>query len=888
MSEQQSSGSTSEPGRPGSRGRSHSQPIPSRRQPNRQTFQSPTGPLYPPPASLEGMTPAPSTSTSFQSLPPQYQTPYGQQPGPYAGQYTLSPQPPMLPAHQSPPYAYPHHPGLHAPDSSMHAPQNPLLGYSQNTLVPIMQSHPHSYPYHPQSPEGSSSPSHSFSASPGPQTIYSSHPHSPAHPSPPPHPPLAPQGPAAHSAAHSTAYAGQTPYAPARYPTPSFAYPPHSFAPSPSVYMPHQYPPYPPAEQDTQGTWWYLPHAAARPSGQYESFQNPYALSFSPVPPRDVDPYAASAAQQQQQQQQQQQPGITSTLYPMSPRQNPVRYAQPQPPPPPAPPADPPAPRAQQPEPGPAAGGRPARRPYRPNPPAQRSEWVMWAGNVPSDATHDELWRFLNSTPPPAAPVTSTAAVASTSPPASGGVRSIFLIARSNCAFVNFQSEAQLQAAIRRFNGAPLRAHDARCPRLVCRVRGREDDLRAGVGGQRGAGMHVRWIRDRKVRAEARSREESEQSSPSSPDDFVSGAMAGLSVSSDAPEPHSSSSGSGSYASTSSSMLVQYFPKRYFILKSLTQHDLDLSVEKGVWATQHHNEGILDQAFRTSKEVYLIFGVNKSGEFYGYAKMAGPIQHGEFRISWASRADSPQQQPQQRRASASPPTARHTFFSPGELQPKYDSPQPVSPPGPPAAPYDEGATPRSVDAPMPASTVLSAPAELQQPHHRLSRFAPAPGMPQSLDTRRPPPPPPPPEDTFELDSSAPYRAMRGHAASAVTDPSSSGSSSSSMLDSPPPELGLDPSPRPLGSVREEESEGPAWGESFKVEWLRTERLPFYRTRQLRNPWNHDREVKVSRDGTELEPSVGQALLDEWDRPDPPPPPSPASERRTGRGQGEGA
>lgn len=43
-------------------------------------------------------------------------------------------------------------------------------------------------------------------------------------------------------------------------------------------------------------------------------------------------------------------------------------------------------------------------------------------------------------------------------------------------------------------------------------------------------------------------------------------------------------------------------------------------MEKCLWATQRHNEGILDQAFRTSKEVYLIFSVNKSGEFYGYAK----------------------------------------------------------------------------------------------------------------------------------------------------------------------------------------------------------------------------------------------------------------------------
>lgn len=70
---------------------------------------------------------------------------------------------------------------------------------------------------------------------------------------------------------------------------------------------------------------------------------------------------------------------------------------------------------------------------------------------------------------------------------------------------------------------------------------------------------------------------------------------------------------------------------------SLFQHDLDLSVKAGVWATQKHNEGILDQSYRGS-QTFLIFGqyfatidasgtltgiclgANKSGEFYGYAK----------------------------------------------------------------------------------------------------------------------------------------------------------------------------------------------------------------------------------------------------------------------------
>ena len=116
------------------------------------------------------------------------------------------------------------------------------------------------------------------------------------------------------------------------------------------------------------------------------------------------------------------------------------------------------------------------RQSYHPNPPAQRSEWVMWAGNIPSDATHDEVYRFFSQAP---------------GDRASTGVVSVFLISRSNCGFVNFESEAFLLDAISRFNGVPLRADDPRCARLVCRVRRKDDDLMAGVGGQRGTGMHT-------------------------------------------------------------------------------------------------------------------------------------------------------------------------------------------------------------------------------------------------------------------------------------------------------------------------------------------------------------------------------------------------------------
>jgi hypothetical protein len=57
-----------------------------------------------------------------------------------------------------------------------------------------------------------------------------------------------------------------------------------------------------------------------------------------------------------------------------------------------------------------------------------------------------------------------------------------------------------------------------------------------------------------------------------------------------------------------------------------------------------------------------------------------------------------------------------------------------------------------------------------------------------------------------------------------------------------------------------------FGKPFKIKWMSTDRLPFYRTRGLRNPWNANREVKIARDGTEIEPSVGRRLVSMFHRP----------------------
>ncbi|XP_022892814.1 YTH domain-containing protein 1-like isoform X1 [Olea europaea var. sylvestris] len=64
---------------------------------------------------------------------------------------------------------------------------------------------------------------------------------------------------------------------------------------------------------------------------------------------------------------------------------------------------------------------------------------------------------------------------------------------------------------------------------------------------------------------------------------------------------------------------------RYFIIKSLSHENIQLSIEKGLWATQIMNEPILEEAFQNSGKVILIFSVNTSGFFQGYAQMMSSI-----------------------------------------------------------------------------------------------------------------------------------------------------------------------------------------------------------------------------------------------------------------------
>lgn len=147
-------------------------------------------------------------------------------------------------------------------------------------------------------------------------------------------------------------------------------------------------------------------------------------------------------------------------------------------------------------------------------------------------------------------------------------IESLFLISKSNCAFVNYRTETSCTAAMHRF-------HDSRFNgvRLVCRLR-RSSAPASGV--------------------------------PTGPS-----AMVGTQTTNASPptSPHNDQS-EGSHPGTEAKVATHKIGEnvressgaldRYFIVKSLTLQDLELSLRNGIWATQSHNEDALNNAFEVS------------------------------------------------------------------------------------------------------------------------------------------------------------------------------------------------------------------------------------------------------------------------------------------------
>lgn len=73
---------------------------------------------------------------------------------------------------------------------------------------------------------------------------------------------------------------------------------------------------------------------------------------------------------------------------------------------------------------------------------------------------------------------------------------------------------------------------------------------------------------------------------------------------------------------------------RFFVIKSNNAENVTLSKAKGVWSTLPQNEANLNQAYRESRNVLLIFSVKESGRFAGFARLHGESRRDVPPISW--------------------------------------------------------------------------------------------------------------------------------------------------------------------------------------------------------------------------------------------------------------
>jgi hypothetical protein len=328
----------------------------------------------------------------------------------------------------------------------------------------------------------------------------------------------------------------------------------------------------------------------------------------------------------------------------------------------------------------------------------KQSGHALWVGNLPRNTT---VWALKDHF----------------SQDFTRDIESLFLISKSSCAFVNYRSEGACKRARQKFHDSWFEG-----VRLVCRLRKDSADTSDVPTGP----AVITDDRSSKVSSSIFSVE-------NNTDNPRDAEVVEPSVPEDKPQ-------------------ALREPEQFFIIKSLTLQDLEQSVRNGIWATQSHNEKAFNMAFDSADNVYLIFSANKSGEYFGYARMASSITEN---------------------VSEMPDIIAQ------------------------AGKTEIANTTRTIPAPATA-------------------FAP-----------------------------------RGH----VIDDLARGTIFWEA------ELTDEEQAEEVKAPGENEAETKDWGKPFKIEWISTTRVPFYKTRGLRNPWNANREVKIARDGTKLEPRVGKRLTE---------------------------
>ena len=222
-------------------------------------------------------------------------------------------------------------------------------------------------------------------------------------------------------------------------------------------------------------------------------------------------------------------------------------------------------------------------------------------------------------------------------------------------------------------------------------------------------------------------------------------------------------------------------------------------------------------------------------------RMAGPVCRGEKRVSWASRTPRSSNSNSSHLPLPGRVSKGESFFSPNDTRPIDRSPLLIG-----ASQSSELVPEEVIRHSTPA--LLGGQCDLPTLPTPAQKFSLDRFMPKAIGKK-----------DFHLDASAPQREVKCQESSSKVAEADTQPHLQPMAEIGQQQSGEEDVRQPEGSRVEE-----AWGDSFAVEWISTVTLPFQRTRHFRNPWNNEREVKVSRDGTELEPTVGEKLIEEWE------------------------
>jgi hypothetical protein len=180
------------------------------------------------------------------------------------------------------------------------------------------------------------------------------------------------------------------------------------------------------------------------------------------------------------------------------------------------------------------------------------------------------------------------------------GLESLFLISKSNCAFANYKDEQTCAAAQQKLHDSKFQS-----VRLVSRLRKSAVESASGVsaptgpaastarGGSGGGGGTTATLTDGVAQPQA----------PQTQTDLP--ALEDVDKTPPAVQRTSSESQPQAPPLPQQQMQGEMTPPkdRFFILKSLTVEDLELSVRTGIWATQSHNEENLNKAFQVRKRI---------------------------------------------------------------------------------------------------------------------------------------------------------------------------------------------------------------------------------------------------------------------------------------------